>query len=593
VVGERRSPAIERSIPTEQGAAVRQLLRPERTAPLRFEIDLPGGGSGGQEADGALLAARSPQGSVAIALRQMNRYEPQALRLLAGGHLAVDLADDKAWLAHHQGLFATFAVSALPGKPSRADLDRQVWAPLTRPLRPWADAAWFAGSQATPEFPAGPLPASLAGYDETVSSVLRKTEESIASEGIAGLTTFGVYPRYWGRWKSPELSCKNEPTPGETWDDAFWCGTWTDYHNTVATAAIWAMRSGEAEWLDEIAFPGALRTLHTQIMQCGPDESWFYCGQSPAGYGGYRADFNSSHAYFENLYLYYWLTGDSLVIDTLQRGGENMRRFVCPGRGPQPVKAAKGPDGPACPPDTPLGHAGFTGRVAGQWTEAFRFLGLASDDPTYLDDYRASLARAVTLQYAELEKDGKRYGFLGGHAEGHGPAEAGPIWSIGFYDGENLYSFLLDTGDAPIGDPPVRPSQVLAAVARTLVEIAPTAPAPANDKGKGKPDAWPRLLVYTWDGPRLGGRLLTVTAKDRDLYGPEKAGTAALLVRAGRLSGDREILKAGEALALDALRASRKEDVPLGKLQGQYLNRLHAAVAELAAEPARPRPQQQ
>ena len=41
-----------------------------------------------------------------------------------------------------------------------------------------------------------------------------------------------------------------------------------------------------------------------------PDDKWFYCGQAPTGYNAYRADFNSSHAYFENLFLYYWLTGD-------------------------------------------------------------------------------------------------------------------------------------------------------------------------------------------------------------------------------------------------------------------------------------------
>ncbi len=32
----------------------------------------------------------------------------------------------------------------------------------------------------------------------------------------------------------------------------------------------------------------------------GPDDHWFYCGQAPTGY---RADFNSSHGYWENLFL--------------------------------------------------------------------------------------------------------------------------------------------------------------------------------------------------------------------------------------------------------------------------------------------------
>ncbi|HYG64243.1 MAG TPA: hypothetical protein VEL74_16825, partial [Thermoanaerobaculia bacterium] len=470
---------------------------------------------------------------------------------------------------------------------------------------PWPEAAWLAASEAVPEFPAGPLPKALAGYDEVVSGVLGTTGKAILDEGITGLMTFGVYPRYWGRWKSPELQCKGKEPPGDRWDDVFWCGTWTDYHNTTATAVLRAMRTGEVQWLDEIAFPGAVRTLHTQIMQCGPDEAWFYCGQSPAGYGGYRSDFNSSHAYFENLYLYYWLTGDSLVVDTLRQGGETMRRHMCETRGPAPVKGAQaqdGPGGPACAADHPLGKASFTGRVGGQWLAAFHFLGLASDDPSFLEDFKSGLARAVTLQYAELEKDGRRYGFLGGKV-GNGPggsAQAGPLWTNGFYDAENLYRLMVDTGDAPLGKPAVRPSQVLAAVARTLAGIDSGELAVADAKGgekgtgQGEPgkkrekDAWPRLLDYRWEGPRVGGRLAGVTAKDRDLYGPEKAGTAALLVRAGRLTGDPGLLKAGEERTRAAIEASRGEAVPLGKLQGQYLNRLHAAVAGLAAGPIGP-----
>jgi hypothetical protein len=340
-------------------AHVRQVQRARRQDRLAFEVLVPGQKSGGERADGGMLSVAGPGGAVAVALDKMHRYEPQALRFLGDGRLAVDLADDHVWLAHHQGLFATMAVSALPGRPARGELDRLVWAPLNRPLRAWPDAAWFANSGAVDRIPVGPLPSGLAAYDQLIPDVLRLTQERVDSEGLAGLMTFGVYPRYWGRWDGGEIQCKEkkdkqgkkvkqDPTPQESWDDTFWCGTWTDYHNTLATAPFWAMRSGEVEWLDEIAVPGALRTLHTQIMQCSPDERWFYCGQAPAGYAAYRSDFNSSHAYFENLYLYAWLSGDRTVADTLRRGGENMRRMMCASRGPQPVAEPDGPGGPAC-----------------------------------------------------------------------------------------------------------------------------------------------------------------------------------------------------------------------------------------------------
>jgi hypothetical protein len=587
-VGSFKAPALEGRTALAKDASgdlarVRQALRAKREDPLSFEAQVAGRRATGDKADGGVLAAGGPGGTVAVALNHMHRYEPQALRLLADGRLALDLADDHFWLAHHQGMFAAFAVSALPGRPARAELDRKVWAPLNRPLRAWPAAAWWSGSGALGEIPSGPLPRTLASYDDLIPAVLDKTLERIDAEGTAGIMTFGVYPRYWGRWNSSEITCKKDPTPNDKWDDTFWCGSWTDYHDTIATVPFWAMRTGDVQWLDELAFPGAVRTLTTQIMQCAPGERWFYCGQAPAGYGAYRSDFNSSHAYFDNLFLYYWLTGDSTVVETVRRGGENMRRLMCPSRGGQPVGGeVHGPEGPACAATEPMTKASFTGRVAVQWLTAFRFLGLASEDASFLEDWHSGLARAVTLQYTEVERDGKRYGFLGDkNIGGPGPHEAGPVWMNAFYDAENLYRWQLDTGDAPLGDPPVRPSEVLAALARTLADLVPR----VDGKRAGLREPWPQDLTYTWNGPRIGGSLATLNSKGRDLFGPEKAGMAALLVRVGQDTGDREILDAGRDMVQFILSAAKEEQVPLGKLQGQYLTRLHAAVARLAQPP--------
>jgi len=588
-VGDFKSAALESALPEGQTAVVRQLLRAQRSAPLRFEAAVAGTRREGARADGGMLAVSGPAGSLAVGLNHMHRYEPQALRLLGDGRLAVDLVDDKAWLANHQGLFATFAVTALPAAAKRADLDRLLWAPLNRPLRAWPDAGWFTASEAVDEVPVGTLPKSLAAYDGLIESVLDRTVEGIDREGLAGLMTFGVYPRYWGEKGSPgEIDCE-DPTPGEGWDNTFWCGNWTDYHNTVETAAIWALRSGQVEWLDELAFPGALRTLNTQIMQCGPDEKWFYCGQAPTGYGAYRADFNSSHAYFENLFLYYWLTGDSTVVDTVRRGGDSMRRLLCPSRGPSPVTVPHGPDGPACSvthaPDNDSGN--FTGRVAGQWLAAFRFLGLASEDASFLEDYRSGLGRAVTQHYIEVERGGERFGFLGENAVKVGGAEStnevGPAWTIGFYDAENLYRLQRDTGDEPIGEPPLPPSRVLAALARTMVKLGP-----AKKPADAVAASWPRLLVIKSSGPRIGGTLLAFEPKDRELYDPEKFGCVALLLRAGRQSGDPGLIQAGEDMVRQILQKGRGDVLPLGKIQGQTLTRLHAAVALAAGPPAIP-----
>ncbi|HEX7185509.1 MAG TPA: hypothetical protein VF756_27040 [Thermoanaerobaculia bacterium] len=584
-VGDFQAQAIQARGETGSGeiARVRQRLRPNRKSPLAFEAEAAGKKAAGDKADGGMLAAGGPGGTVAVAIRQMHRYEPQALRLLGDGRLTLDLADDRVWLAHHQGLFATFAIAALPARPARADLDRLVWAPLNSPLRGWPDAAWLSASEAVGEIPAGPLPKRLAAYDKLIPSVLERTVEQVDEEGLAGLMTFGLYPRYWGRWDSPELECKKDPTPNEAWDNLFWCSTWTDYHNTLATSVLWAMRSGGVEWLDDLAVPGALRMLHTQIMQCGPDEAWFYCGQAPAGYAAYRSDFNSSHAYFDNLFLYYWLTGDSTVVDTLRRGGESMRRWMCESRGPQPVADPRGPDGPACPADQPPTRAKFTGRVAAQWIAVFRFLGLASEDASFREDYRSAVSRMVTHNYAELQRDGRSYGFLGdAPVREPGQYKTGQIWMNAFYDAETLHRFRVDSGDEAVGDPPLRPSRVLAAVARTLVDIEPR----MQQKKLSLREPWPQHLTYTSEGPRIGGRLVAVVAKGRDLFGPEKASMTALLVREGQATGDRSMIEAGEEIVHFVLSAAEGEQVPLGKLQGQYLTRLHAAVARLAGAPS-------
>jgi hypothetical protein len=587
-VGAFDAPAVVRATSSGQTAEVRQLLRGSRFEALRYSVNVAGTTAAGSEADGGMLAASGPSGAVAIALDKMHRYEPQALRRLDDGTLAIDLVDDKAWVAHHQGLFGTMAVAALAPNPARTDLDRQVWAPLNRPLRAWADAAWFAASGAVEEFPVGTLPPEVAAYDTLIPSVLNRTLQKVDELGLAGLTTYGVFPRYWGKDGAPgEIDCggTGDPTPGEAWDDKFWCGTWTDYHNTASTVPVWAMRTGEVEWLDEIAQPAALRTLHTQIMQCSPTEKWFYCGQAPAGYGAYRADFNSSHAYFDNMYSYYWQTGDSVVLYVLQRGAESMRRRMCDTRGSYPVLEAAGPGGPACAADYPSAQAEFTGRVATQWINAFRFLGLASADGSFLDDFRNSLARAATQHYVEVHRLGETtaYGFLGERAVVPGTYIGGPVWMFGFYDTNTLFRLLRDTNDAPIGVPGLPPSRIMAAVARTLRDIEPS----VTGDGTVNSD-WPKNLQYSYTDSRIGGVLSLVVDNDRPIFTPEKTSVTSLFLRVGELTGDATMTAKGKDMVQFTLDAAAGENAPLGKLQGQYLSRLHAAVARLTNQMATP-----
>lgn len=568
-----------------QEAWLHQMLRAQRSDPLRFEAQLAGSPiQGGQKADGALLAVSTAEGTVALALDHMHRYEPQALALLADGSLAADLVADRAWLGQRQGLFARLSVSALPPAPSQADLVQQSWAPLNHPLHAWPSPEWFAASEAVDEFPVGTLPAALADYDSLVPQVLARTLSGIDEKGLAGIMTFGLYPRHWGyALYSDELDCgPDEPTPTERWDDAYWCGSWTDYHNTVAAVPIWAMRSGENHWLEELAFPAAWRQLHTQIQQCAPEDDWFYCGQAPSGYGGYRTDFNSSHAYFDNLMLYYWLTGDYSVVEMLQRGAASMRDYLCTRR----------PAQPCLPTDPPTDEwAGLTGRVASQWVAVFRFVGLASEDPSYLEDWRSGLARALTQFYVEPTAGGTAYGFWlwsGPPVSGPGSHGSEQLWMASLYDMNVLYRYQIESGDTPLGEPPLAPSRVQAAWARTLHRYGAQLVGDGTAGGQ-----WPNSMTVTWSGPRIGGTLESVQAdlggSDPYLYNTGKATLSAVLLRAGQQTGESALLTMGEAMTQLSLDAAQQELSPLGKLQGEYLSRLHAAVARLAL-PSTPPP---
>jgi hypothetical protein len=138
-------------------------------------------------------------------------------------------------------------------------------------------------------------------HDALLRAVLERTTNSVDQLGLAGIQTCGLFPRYWGNPRDGYDELTNadaDPTPHESWDYVYWGATWTDYHNTSALAGACVLRSGQLAWLEEIAGPAARRMLHTQIIHGAPDDGYFYVGQAPCGYGGYRAEFNSSHAFF-------------------------------------------------------------------------------------------------------------------------------------------------------------------------------------------------------------------------------------------------------------------------------------------------------
>ena len=578
--GAEDTPTVQASGLGAEAVWLEQKLRARHTDPFRYEIGWGTNRQSGRVATGGMLACSDATKTVALALYQMHHYEPQALRGLADGTMAVDLASDSAWLGARQGMFANFGVCVATGQVAAAALKASLWAKLNHPLRAWPSAVWFAGSKATEEFPVGTLAPQWQAYDTLVRTVLTRTTNLLAEMGLPGLQTYGLFPRYWGNPGGyNEITSSPDVTPDETWDDTYWGATWTDYHNTSALATYWAMRSGESWWLDEISAPAAWRMLHTQIIHGAPGDDYFYIGQAPTGYGGYRADFNSSHAYFDNLLLHYWLTGDLTIVETVQRGAATMRQFMYPERPGVPCD-------PLRPPPNEWAHP--VGRVASQWIQAFRFVGLASDDASFLEDFRGNLSRAVAQYYAELTRAGERFGFwCDAPVSEPGTNHTDQTWMLTLYDMNNLNRWRMDSGDAPLGLPALRPSEVLSAWGRTLTYLAPVAAPEGDGTAQGQ---WPNYLQFTWNGDRVGGPLLGVTnfinpAADPILWNSGKAAISANVSRAADWLGDPTVRRMGEDLAALALNASwnQGEPPPLGKEQGLYLSRLSAAVARLNA----------
>ncbi len=579
-------------------AELRQLRRGQRLLPQQYTLALPGmAAQQGTRADAGALLVSGAQGRVGIALAQMADFEPQALRLLADGTLAADLADDGVWLGARQGTYAVYRLGAWPLATGVDAALAQLRRDLDQPLWVLAAPEWIAASQATEEFPAGPLAPELAGYDSALDDVVARTQALRRDRGLEGLQTFGLYPREWGNpIGADEIDCGDDPTPAQDWDDPYWCASWTDYHNTSMSAWVHAWRHSDPAALRSLAVPAALRMLHTQLQRCAPDDDFFHCGQVPTGYGGYRANNNGSHQYIEGLAQYYWLTGDDSVIARLVQGARVRRGYLCPAR-------ASTPPGPMCSATTPIADpwAGLNDRVAVQAYQMFRLVGLTAD-ASYLSDWSGNTARALTQNFALLQSGGQSLGFTEPSGSGDfsiiggaGSYYTTQLWMASVYDFNQLQRLRIDSNDAPLGQPAISPSSAIDAWARTLMAAASVAP--GGNGGAG--GVWPNELRFTFSGVRVGGALTQLepgwapapapqNCEDRCLYDSGKASLAATLARSADALGDPQMRQMALDLSTLTLQTIGQLPQPMNKATGLYFGRLHAAVARLSQGSADP-----
>src|SRR5207247_1880752 len=113
--------------------------------------------------------------------------------------------------------------------------------------------------------------------------------------------------------------------------------------------------------------------------------------------------------------------------------------------------------------------------------------------------------------------------------------------------------------------------------------------------GDGTPAGdWPNALDFSWSGGHIGGTLGSIagntTGSDPTLYDTGKSTLTAVIVRAGQQTSDAALLQMGRDLVHYSLNAAQNDLSPLGKFEGEYLARLHAAVARLNSNIAGPPP---
>jgi hypothetical protein len=548
-------------------ASLAQRLRPAMTAPAAYDLALGDALQQGGFATAPYVALWGTAGGMGASLQQMRFYEPQAVRAY-DDRLEIDVVAERQPLGPFMGAYAKMAFSVGGNETVLKAAGARALAQLDHGLVVWPERREVARSGLLDELWDGSPSADGTRYWDLISAISANTRTGYTTYGMHGFMTYGLVPRYWSL--APEYGLEFGDTG--VWDGYFSGGTFTDYHNAFGNVVRQFAQSGDPELLHGLAFPAARRTLNTQIVQGDP--SFFFAGWSPIGYGGYRSDFNSSHSYFDNLFAYYYLTGDRRVIDVLQPAGENLRNAYSRDAG-----------GTLIPPEQPPRNdwMGTLDRVGSQHAAIYWFLGHASPDASFLDDFRNNLARGFERHTALLTRDGKEYAFSWEKPSDMEPgwAQSTQMWMWSLYYLQNAWCLYREFGDLPLGPGRLTISRYFAGVNRTLWDYS----ARVHPTGDGTPAGdWATALEVRWEGPAKGGTLTGVTWVAQDepmLWFSGKSALPGFMFRAARLSQDPEAWERAASLTRYLLQNGTAENQVWGKETALRFIRMHGAIGYL------------
>ena len=549
-----------------QTAGLSQNLRPAMTSAPSYTLRAAGLTNIGLSATHPLVAAAGDNGGVAASFRLMRLYEPQALSVCATS-LVLDVVSTNQWLGPRQGASCRMRLQFIQPGDSFSNAREAVVAQLDHPLLAWPSPGDVAQSRVLGELWNGlPDTAAQHGFQQ-LQQACSNTLEYVTSRGMHGFMTHGLVPRYYA---NPLYG--DEFGNPDTWDGYYLGATFTDYHNTFFNALRLFAMSGDRRLVHELCFPAARRTLSTLIVQGEPIGD-FRTGWGSIGYGGYRQDNNSSHSYFQNLFAYYWLTGDRHVLDVLEQGA-SVRRFFY----------NRNPDLSLVPPEDPplVDWEDTTGRMGSQRAAINWFLGHALD-AGYLDDFRNQVERMAARHIALLTtSSGEECCFLFEQSVRSNPllAQIQQPWMSALYPLENLWKFYSEYGDIPLSSDAILPSRIINGFERFVWSIAARVP-PGGD-GTASGDMANEFSI-TWTGLRLGGTYVTnnwvYVDPDSLLYVEGKSVLLGPLFRSSEMS-DPGLTQWQQARALeDYVLAHPPASTCLDKITGQFFASLIPAMA--------------
>ncbi len=529
-----------------------------------------------------MLINRSDNGTLAVSIDHMDYFEPQSIATDGGGKIKIQVLAEPQYFADYQGAWARIGVSSLPQSASYGETVTYNFAPLNQrlfafPINEYtAMAKVFDELSLTPNSTCvEPLSQSTQAeqkvqcyYDkirevtvETGNYLVDQVKNDNEESDFRGLMTWGSMTGYRSILGS-----------GTAWEKIY-SGAWnTDDQKAWNNVNFQFALEGNPAVLYDLSFMAARRMLHTQIIQPDWENSSYFMGWAYAGYHMYRSDPNSSHSYFENLFSYYYLTGDMEVLDILKVGAETKAEDYTRDSG-----------GDLNDPHT--GGVDWVDRVDRRGMQAaklFQFMG-HTYDADYLDDFKHIFNHAFTRSLVLLQDNtGVEYGFLSTNQDTSSGFSSEQVWMTSLYFMNYLYQLYSEFGDVEIGAYNLRISRVYEAVVRGFMRNV-------NPSNNAWDQQWFNQFGVNYTGDKIGGTITSIEGTNTSgnpliMYNSGKFPVITTFLRAGKIADDTSIT----AFGFDGIEwgiayheyLSLEEDL-WGKVSGIIMNRFHHAMAYL------------